>query len=230
MGNVVSWNWQFGDGGSDTTQNPSHTYYASGVYNVSLTVTSDMGCENTDTIPNAITIYPTPVAAFTPEPKETTILNPVFNFDNQSEGGSAYTWYFGDGHQSSLFEPTHAYGDTGWYHVELYVVNQYGCKDSASDNVHVIPIWTLYVPNAFTPNNDGENEIFDIKGIGIIDYTLSIWDRWGELIFQGDNHGWNGSVEGKDVMAKKDVYVYTVQATDVFGARHDKVGTVTLIR
>ncbi len=230
MGNVVSWNWQFGDGGSDTTQNPSHTYYASGVYNVSLTVTSDMGCENTDTIPNAITIYPTPVAAFTPEPRETNILNPVIHFDNQSEGATIYSWNFGDGHHGNDFEPTHAYGDTGWYHVELFVVNQYGCTDSASDNVHIIPIWTLYVPNAFTPNNDGDNEIFDIKGIGIIDYTLSIWDRWGELIYQGDNHGWNGSVKGSDVMAKKDVYVFTVHATDVFGAKHDKTGTVTLIR
>lgn len=137
---------------------------------------------------------------------------------------------FGDGHTSFEFSPQHAYGDTGWYDVSLIVVNSFGCRDSAYDKVYIAPITTFFIPNAFTPNNDGHNEEFDIKGINIINYTLMIHDRWGELIYEGENHGWDGRVKGKSVQAKQDVYVYTVVAKDVFGKMHKMVGHVTLVR
>lgn len=230
-GNVVAWNWNFGDGSAtDSTQNPSHTYYTSGSYPVTLTVTSNNGCQQTNTINNAITIYPSPQAAFEPDPYETTILQPLISFDNQTIGGNLYYWNFGDGGHSSLMNPSHAYGDTGTYTVNLYTVNSFGCEDTAIRVVVITPVWTVYIPNAFTPNNDGTNEVFTIKGIGIIDYNLRIWDRWGELIFEGDNRAWDGSVKQTDVYAKKDVYVYQVVLKDVFGVTHERKGTVTLIR
>lgn len=230
-GNVVAWNWNFGDGSAtDSTQNPSHTYYASGSYPVTLTVTSNNGCQQTNTINNAITIYPSPEAAFEPDPYETSILQPIISFDNQTVGGNLYSWNFGDGGHSSLMNPTHAYGDTGTYVVNLYTVNSFGCEDTAIRVVMITPVWTVYIPNAFTPNNDGTNEVFTIKGIGIRDYNLRIWDRWGELIFEGDNRAWDGSVKQTEIYAKKDVYVYQVVLKDVFGVTHERKGTVTLIR
>jgi gliding motility-associated-like protein len=229
-GNIVAWNWNFGDGHSDTLQNPVNIYYQSGVYNVSLTVTSEYGCVNTDTASNAIVVYPSPIAAFTPDPRETNILNPVINFINQSSGMTTWNWDLGDGYTTTEFEPTHAYGDTGWYNVGLIVINSFGCRDTAYDKVYIAPITTFYIPNAFTPNNDGTNEIFDIKGINIINYTLMIHDRWGELLFEGDNQGWDGRVKNKSTQAKQDVYVYTVVAKDVFGKIHKMVGHVTLLR
>lgn len=231
IGNVIAWNWDFGDGSAnDSTQNPSHTYYASGSYPVILTVTSSNGCVHTNTINNAITIYPSPQAAFEPDPYETTILQPLISFDNQTTGGNLYYWNFGDGGHSSLMNPSHAYGDTGTYTVNLYTVNSFGCEDTAIRTVVILPVWTVYIPNAFTPNNDGTNEVFTIKGLGIIDYNLRIWDRWGELIFEGDNRAWDGSVKQTEVYAKKDVYVYQVVLKDVFGVTHERKGTVTLIR
>lgn len=229
-GNVVSWYWNFGDGHTDTLQNTSNIYYNTGVYPVALTVTSDAGCVNTDTIPNAITVYPSPIADFTPDPQETTILYPFISFNNSSSGGNVYNWNFGDNHTGTGFEPEHAYGDTGKYIINLTVINTFGCIDTASNWVYIAPITTFYVPNAFTPNNDGHNEIFDIKGINIITYTLSVRDRWGEQVFYGEDHGWDGSVKGSDIQAKKDVYVYTVVAKDIFGQMHKKVGHVTLLR
>ncbi len=229
-GNIVQWNWNFGDGNGDTLQNPVNIYSQTGVYNVVLTVTSEYGCVNTDTVENAVTVYPSPIAAFTPDPRETNILNPVINFVNQSVGANTWDWTFGDGHTSFEFSPQHAYGDTGWYDVSLIVVNSFGCRDSAYDKVYIAPITTFFIPNAFTPNNDGHNEEFDIKGINIINYTLMIHDRWGELIYEGENHGWDGRVKGKSVQAKQDVYVYTVVAKDVFGKMHKMVGHVTLVR
>ena len=229
-GNVVSWYWNFGDGNSDTLQNTSNIYFNTGVYPVALTVTSDAGCVNTDTIPNAITVYPSPYADFTPDPQETTILYPYIVFDNHSTGGNIYNWSFGDGHTGTGFEPQHAYGDTGTYIINLTVINSFGCMDTATNWVHVAPITTFYVPNAFTPNNDGDNEIFDIKGINIIEYTLTVRDRWGEQVFYGDNRGWDGRVKGGNIEAKKDVYVFTVVAKDIFGQVHKKTGHVTLLR
>ncbi|MBK7856778.1 MAG: PKD domain-containing protein [Bacteroidetes bacterium] len=231
IGNVIAWNWDFGDGSAnDSTQNPSHTYYSSGSYPVTLTVTTNNGCQHTNTINNAITIYPSPQAAFEPDPYETTILQPLISFDNQTTGGNLYWWNFGDGGTSSLMNPSHAYGDTGTYTVNLYTVNSFGCEDTAIRTVVILPVWTVYIPNAFTPNNDGTNEVFTIKGIGIIDYNLRVWDRWGELIFEGDNRPWDGSVKQTEVYAKKDVYVYQVVLKDVFGVTHHRKGTVTLIR
>ena len=229
-GNIVNWDWSFGDGNADSVQNPLNIYTQTGVYNVVLTVTSQYGCVNADTALNAVTVYPNPIAGFTPDPHETNILNPVINFINQSIGAISWDWTFGDGHSSDIYSPTHAYGDTGWYNVSQIVVNSFGCRDSAFDKVYIAPITTFYIPNAFTPNNDGTNEEFDIKGINILDYTLLINDRWGELIFEGDNKGWDGRVKGKSTAAKQDVYVYTVVAKDVFGKYHKLVGHVTLLR
>ncbi|HPA31813.1 MAG TPA: PKD domain-containing protein, partial [Bacteroidia bacterium] len=229
-GSIVNWDWSFGDGNADSVQNPLNIYTQTGVYNVVLTVTSQYGCVNADTALNAVTVYPNPIAGFTPDPHETNILNPVINFINQSIGAISWDWTFGDGHSSDIYSPTHAYGDTGWYNVSQIVVNSFGCRDSAFDKVYIAPITTFYIPNAFTPNNDGTNEEFDIKGINILDYTLLINDRWGELIFEGDNKGWDGRVKGKSTAAKQDVYVYTVVAKDVFGKYHKLVGHVTLLR
>jgi len=178
-GFITSWSWDFGNGETSQLQNPSTVYTASGTYSVSLTVTSNMGCEQTFTQPNIITIYPGPIANFTPDPYETTMLSPVFNFNNQSSGGSIYGWTFGDGTSSSVFEPTHTYQDTGTYEVMLLVQNSYGCIDTITRIVKVIPEFVMYVPNAFTPNADGINDFFTIAGLGIEDAIISIYNRWG---------------------------------------------------
>jgi gliding motility-associated-like protein len=229
-GYINQWQWNFGDGHADTLQNPLNVYTQTGVYNVTLTVTSNYGCVHTDTLLNSITVYPSPLAAFTPDPQETTILHPDISFINQTTGGNSYSWTFGDGYTSNAFAPSHAYGDTGRYDVGLITINTFGCRDTAFSWIYIAPITTFYIPNAFTPNNDGSNEIFDIKGINILNYTLSIRDRWGELIFQGENRGWDGHVKGGDICAKQDVYVYSVIAKDVFGKQHKLVGHVTLLR
>ncbi len=230
MGNIVSWQWDFGDGTGDTVQNPVHTYYTSGSYNVTLTVTSDNGCSQTATIPNTITIYPSPEAMFTPDPQETNILQPVITFNNQTTGGIIYQWTLGDGGVSTEFEPVHAYHDTGTYNITLWTQNSFGCIDTASGWVHIGPIFTVYIPNTFTPNEDGRNEVFNLKGIGIIAVELDIWDRWGEHIYHGTDKGWDGSVKGSSTMAQQGVYIYQFRIKDVFKQEHAMNGRVNLIR
>ncbi|MBK7391037.1 MAG: gliding motility-associated C-terminal domain-containing protein [Bacteroidetes bacterium] len=191
-----------------------------------------MGCTQTFTQPNAITIYPGPEAAFTPNPFEASILHPIIDFENTSSGATLYNWTFGDGLSSTLFEPVHTYPDTGWYEVVLHVQNSYGCFDTVSHWVYIIPEFTLYVPNAFTPNQDGINDAFSIAGIGIVSMNLEIFNRWGENIYSTSSRdaGWDGSVQKDNGLAQQDVYVYQVTVKDVFGKTHQRVGTVTLVR
>lgn len=94
-GNVVAWDWDFGDGGTSSLQNPSHTYTQSGTYNVSLSVTSDPVLSTPSQCPMSF-IIPT-MAEFEPDPATQTIMNPNFNFINLSSGGLTYAWTFGDG-------------------------------------------------------------------------------------------------------------------------------------
>lgn len=232
-GSVVAWFWDFGDGSSSTLQNPSHTYAASGTYSVSLTVTSNLGCQNTTVQSNIVTVYPGPTAEFTPDPAQQSILNPVFDFINQSTGALTYSWTFGDGGTSINFEPTHTYADTGNYMVTLWVTNSYGCRDSVQHPVRVEPEFHWWIPNAFTPNKDGINDGFNVTGISIVNVKLSIFNRWGDQIFYSEgrnNRDWDGSVVGKSEEAQEGVYVYTVEVKDVWGKVHQKVGQVNLVR
>lgn len=232
-GGVVSWAWDFGDGGSSTLQNPTHTYTASGNFNVTLTVVSDSGCTNTVSINNAVTVYPGPDAEFEADPALQNILNPNFDFINLSSGALTYNWTFGDGGASTQFEPSYTYRDTGNYLVTLWVVNSYGCPDSVSHWVRVDPIFSWWIPNAFTPNGDGVNEGFNIQGEYIVDVELSIFNRWGARIFQSTgktNRAWDGSVEGESQLAQEGTYVYQVKVIDVWGKQHEKVGHVHLVR
>ncbi|MEP7168603.1 MAG: PKD domain-containing protein [Bacteroidota bacterium] len=232
-GSIVSWSWNFGDGGTSTQQNPVHIYTQSGAYPVTLTTVSDSGCTKTITISNMITVYPEPEAEFMPDPANTNILYPVINFNNLSTGSISQSWNFGDGSTSTDEDPTHTYSDTGTYLVTLYVENSFGCWDTVSHLVHIDPITTFYIPNAFSPNSDGNNEVFTIKGINILAVKLDIYNRWGDKVFATENgmtHPWDGSVNGSGEPAVEDVYVYVADIKDVFGQWHNRKGRVTLVR
>ncbi|HKR05483.1 MAG TPA: PKD domain-containing protein [Bacteroidia bacterium] len=232
-GNIISWSWNFGDGSTSNDQNPVHIYTQSGAYPVSLTVTSDSGCTKTVTISNMITVYPAPEAEFIPEPANANILYPVINFNNLSTGSVSQLWTFGDGSSSTDEEPSHTYADTGTYLVTLYVENSFGCWDTVSHLVHIDPITTFYIPNAFSPNSDGNNEVFTVKGINILAVKLDIYNRWGDRVFASENgftHPWDGSVIGSSETAVEDVYIYVADIKDVFGKWHHRKGRVTLVR
>ncbi|MEI6898371.1 MAG: PKD domain-containing protein [Bacteroidota bacterium] len=137
---VVSWNWLFGDGGSSTQQHPNHSYATSGTYNVHLRVTNLAGC--VDSIIQPVVVRPKPVAAYT----YTSFFCPKgqVNFQDQSQGtGSAivsHLWIFDPGNQSTLVNPVYTFPITDTiYVVSEIVVDNYGCKDTITDSVHVKP-------------------------------------------------------------------------------------------
>jgi gliding motility-associated-like protein len=113
------------------------------------------------------------------------------------------------------------------------VTNSFGCKDSITHDIIINPGYTFYIPNSFTPNGDGLNEVFKGVGIGITSYTIMIFDRWGELIFQSDNldQGWDGTFKGKGGnVVQEGVYVWKVQLRDEKNNEHDFDGTVSVVK
>ena len=130
--------------------------------------------------------------------------------------------------------PTYTFQDTGTFIVYLLVTNQYGCQDSIDWSIIVRPDYDLYIPNAFTPNEDNLNDKFYPLGIGVNPdkYTLYIFDRWGNMIFNTDKviEGWDGTVMGTNRLCQIDTYVYRVSAMNPDGVVKVYMGAVNLIR
>ncbi|MES2285827.1 MAG: PKD domain-containing protein [Bacteroidota bacterium] len=241
-GSNIFYTWDLGDGSPvSNSQIFEHCYVNDSVtaasFNISLTVTSDSGCVGTLSKNSYITVHPNPMADFSVDPQKTTVTDPVFSLVDLSTGTDIWNWNFGDNTSSGLSNPPpHRYpGDTGTYVITLITSSQYGCADTTYKTVIVEGDFVFYIPNAFTPNGDGINDYFFGTGIGIIEYDLWIFDRWGNMIFHGDeipaeNSKWNGRVNSGKEEAQIDVYVWKVTLKDMFGNGHKYIGTVTLVK
>jgi gliding motility-associated-like protein len=238
----TQYTWDFGDGSGSQTGTPvTHTYATPGQYDVTLTVMTAMGCYSTITTNSFIDVYATPVAEFSFSPNEIYSTNPVVTFTNQSLGGETYAWDFihqypysgmyGDTLENTSF----SYPDTGVYNVQLIVFNSFGCSDTVEHQLDIIPEYVLYAPNAFTPtNHDGINDMFMPKGLGIDpnNFQMSIYDRWGNRIFQTTdvNKGWDGRANGGKNIAQIDTYVWKIDTQDFRGNKHEYIGHVTIVK
>ena len=140
---INSWYWEFGDGHTSTDQNPWHLYTTSGQYMVTLTVSDDNGCTDSET--KMIVVYPLPTALFQIEPSCAGLTT---NFTDYSNGGGAaitnWYWEFGDptsgtANYSTLQNPTHIYSSPGLYNVTLTVVNAHGCSNATTIALEVLP-------------------------------------------------------------------------------------------
>jgi gliding motility-associated-like protein len=196
--------WNFFDGTTDSVKNPEHIYWNYGVYDVSLTVVSVYNCDSTMFKPAYITVYPKPVADFTPVPpivKKTENPSWLVFFDDNSTFTYTWEWDFGDpgsgaANHSVISSPTHAFTEEDIYTVTLIVTSDHGCKDTAVHKVEVIDD-VLEYSNIFTPNNDGINEVFEIKNIEKYpENTLVIFDRWGVKVFEAAHYRNTWNAEG----------------------------------
>lgn len=130
-GTIGTWEWDFGDGFLSSSQNPVHTYTASGNYNVSLRITNSFGCSKTLTKPGYIQINPGVLASFTNTIPNTCTAPATINFQNTSAGvGLTYKWDFGDGGTSLLTNPSHTYTTPGSFTVMLISISNMGCTDT----------------------------------------------------------------------------------------------------
>ncbi|MBL7891064.1 MAG: PKD domain-containing protein, partial [Bacteroidia bacterium] len=236
-GGTKTCSWDFGDGGTSSDCSPVNCYRKAGSYTVNLTVSDSAGCTASVSQTNYITVYPLPTAAFKATPTLTTILEPTITFtDKSSTDVVKWDWNFGDVYNSSSSNqnPTYTYKDTGRYEVQLVVTSVFGCIDTVIDYIKIEGDYTFYVPNAFTPNGDGNNDAFFPKGFMINPecYKMMIFDRWGNLIFETEdlNVGWDGRANGGKLVAQQDVYVWKIQTCNFKKERKFYVGHVTLVK
>lgn len=234
---ITTWQWNFGDGNSANTQNTSNCYASSGYYTVTLIVTNAVGCSDTISKINLINIFPTPTADFSYAPQYITSLYSLVDFTDQSSSDAVtWQWNFGDPLDSigsTLQNPSYDYPAAGNYCIQLIVMNNYKCYDTTTKCIDIIPEFTFYIPNAFTPgDSEGLNDTFNGVGTNIKTYNMWIYDRWGNMIFYTDdlNKGWDGRANGGKDIAQIDVYVYKVVLYDFGDNKHTYRGTVTIVR
>ncbi|HWY37677.1 MAG TPA: PKD domain-containing protein, partial [Bacteroidia bacterium] len=227
--------WVLGDGSTSASCAPNHCFNIAGNYISVLTLVDANGCKNSDSA--KITVYPMPTADFGFGPQPTTILDPVIYFNNLSAGAfiTSYGWTFGEPLHgiSTLSNPSHTYLDPGTYPVQLVVKSNYGCKDSVTKTVVIGEDYFLYVPNAFTPNDDGTNDYFFAKGEGIKSFKMYIFDRWGNQVFFADDisKAWDGRfmAKGSDIL-QEDVYIWKIELTTFRNEPKMLKGTVSLLK
>ena len=233
---ITGWSWNLGNAATPATANANTCYNASDQYDVSLTVTSSDGCTSTITLPAYITVHPQPLAAFNTSPTQPTIADPLVFFQDASVNAVSWNWNFGDANNSSslLQNPQFTYDAAVCYTVRLEVTSAQGCVDDTLQDVCIEPEISFYIPNTFTPNGDGKNDVFMPLGNGLLnnDYELLIYDRWGNLLFESNDLsvGWDGRVEGKSEKVMSDAYVWKIQVRTATGRTIGRMGHVNVIR
>jgi len=227
--------WSFGDGSSSSNCAPSHCYLFQGSYNPVLTLTDSNGCVGTGTA--NVTVYPIPDADFSFGPQPATIFESTINFYDLSSGAfiTNWNWTFGDPQNSSstVQNPAFNYYDAGTYAATLVVTSNFGCTDSVTKTVVIGEDFMIYVPNAFSPNFDGVNDVFMAKGEGIKEFNLFIFDRWGNQVFYSDDiyKGWDGRFQAKgETIVQEDVYVWKIELKNYKNEPRQLKGTVSLIK
>jgi gliding motility-associated-like protein len=216
-----------------------HTFEKPGIYDVSLTVTSILGCKAEYTFNNMINVFANPVADFEPVPDSSSILKPEIYFANTSKGAYWNYWNFGDSSISEQANPAHNYKRIGKYNVCLRVVTGNGCADSVCKTVTITNYCAFYMPDAFSPDDDGINEkAYPVSGcIDPEHYHFYIYDRWGEIVFETDKYdienpakyGWDGRIKGRKI-GEVAVYTWLVLYNDWNGKEYQEAGALTLIR
>lgn len=227
-----TYQWDLGNGFTDNNTNTNYTYTEHGNYDITLVVTTPEMCTDSMVKENGVHVFENPVAAFTPSPATATVLDAEIDFTDNSYLASTWQWSFGNGMAfSQLQNPTYTYPDTGIYIVQLIVGSNELCYDTTYEKIEITGAFTIYIPNAFTPNNDNKNDFFFANGYGIKSMRTLIFNRWGNKIFESSsvNEKWNGRSEDGNI-CPIGVYVYFIEVTDMFGKPHRYEGKVSLVK
>lgn len=201
--------WFFGDGSSTDTYEPAYAYPAHGTRTVTLVARN--GCIM-DTARSVIEVLPAGLPSFhtNSDPCDERTY-----FVNTTEGGETYIWDFGDGDTTSTwYHPVHIFQSEGAFEVRLTTEPGERCENTFTRTLHagygIFPV-AWFIPNAFTPNNDGTNDVLRIEGPGPCQSpVMSIHNKWGQLVWEGDaDTGWDGSYGG--MPAPEGVYAYIMR-------------------
>jgi len=191
-----------------------------------LTISDSCGIAKT--LP--ITVNVTPVKAlYNIEYKSHDLIQFI---DLSFENIVAWDWKFGNFTTSNEQNPLIQFNDTGIVPTRLIVTATTGCKDTVENPIKVYPPFNFYVPSAFTPNEDGTNDMFGGVGEGFTSYDMKIFNRWGEIIFETNeyNKRWGLTDRNQDIKFPSGVYVYKIKVATPTNEIKEYIGRVTLIK
>ena len=228
---IISWEWNIGDGTVLAIQNPTHQYKYAQNFDVTLSVVSEEGCKHDTTIVNAVKVFDNPLADFNASTYNTTELTSQINFYNNSLGANSYFWNFDNGVTSSELNPIIDFLDIRAFDVLLHVISADGCEDDIIKTINITPEFALYTPSAFTPNGDGDNDVFLAEGNGVDSFEMQVFDRWGGIVFESSDieYGWNG-LDASDNIVGLGIYVFHISAYDYNGKLWVYNGELNLMR
>lgn len=213
----IGYQWDFGNGLTSTELQSAATIYNSlGSYDVSMEVVFSENCKNQQTIEGLIEVFEAPQANFSTSPSNPSTLSPEVVFTDISSGNlSQWFWNFGNGDTGDKNSDATTYPSPGIYDVMLQVTSINGCVDSIIRQVTVQSIVNFYVPNVFSPNDDGINDLFEVYTIGPLeDYKMTVFNRWGGTVYVSNdiNTTWDGTLPNGE-KAETGVYAYAIEYT-----------------
>ncbi len=197
--------------------------FATGTYNVRLNAFNSLGCM--DTASYTLNVNPRPKAGFTFTPAAPRELQTIA-FTDQSNGATSWNWFLPHGFFNTQQPSNWISNDTGTWAITQIVGNGFNCYDTLNSVLRVGIGYYLHIPNAFTPDQNGINEVWKPTLRGVKSYRLRIFNRWGQLVFKSDNpnEGWTG--EG----APQGAYIVEVSIINAYDERITEKGTITLLR
>jgi gliding motility-associated-like protein len=234
-GEVAAWEWSVNGDPFAIGEEVVFSATDAGEYSIGLVVFSEEGCSNAIVLPGLVEVWPNPVANFfVPEGMPSTAA-PFINVTDRSEDAESWLYTLSDGAVYTDAEFTHEFSVPGLYSITQFVTNGFGCTDSLHAQVEFEPELLVYVPNAFTPDNDGLNEVFKpvLFGASLNHYRFTIINRWGEVVFDSTDpsEGWLGNFRGGDHYVQSGAYVWQLEVGTVENRiREQYNGHVTVVR
>lgn len=234
--------WEMGDGNVvSNVSNFSYFYEEPGIYDVSLLMVTPLGCTYSHSESNYISVFSRPVAEFYGQPQPTDVSDTEIHFHDLSSGQIVeYNW---------TFEPTNVLGTSieqnpifefpsdqgGVYNVQLAVVDNNGCDDVYTATITINDIFQYYIPNSFTPNGDGINDVWKMYGADIDEtrFKLQVFNRWGDVVFETTDPEvfWTGNHQFGEYYIGDGIYQWRARvASKSTGEKKDIQGTVNLMR
>jgi len=230
--------WDFGDGRASREASPSHVYDSAGLFTVRHRIYSVTGCVDTleEIFTNRIEVWPVPESKLTVSPKEIDFNSGPFQVavHPSPDANRTRTW-LPDGRQIENLDSTwvNLANDTGTFPIVTVAYNEYGCTDTALAEIKIRQPLVFKIPNAFTPNGDGLNDVFSYRLSGVRSHQIVVYNRWGEIVFSSTdmNQTWDATQEKSGKPVPAGVYAYRLQAR-VIETNQDLVqsGTITVIR
>lgn len=238
IGNFIDCSWNLGNGEViNDCGEISSVFNSSGLFDVTLTLTTLGGCTASETYGEYIFVEDSPIASFSASETLLNDFNTEVFFNNTSTGASSYEWDFGDGTQSVEENPSHEYdiSFTPNFTAELVATSLAGCSDTSRIEIRSEDDLIYYIPNSFTPDGDEFNQVFEpvfTEGFDPYDYTLLIFNRWGEIVFESHDVsiGWDGTYTNSTKVAAG-VFIWKIEfKTLMSDERISNTGHVNVIR